>query len=163
MNKTPSHTVEFEIEAGYDLQTCPWTRATWRRNQAGEAFEREVLYWYENQQFTSTWSFNGTSAGTLYVGYDDGGVHFDGRLTHARVLINGNPVDFQEAPPTENNELVSRPTEPTMDWEQTLKALDARLRASGLTVVVKEASDKTEFVATFPQGRRPRAKPRVAS
>lgn len=39
-------------------------------------------------------------------------------------------------------------------WDQKLKALDDRLRASGLTVEVTEASDGEELTATIPQARR---------
>jgi hypothetical protein len=38
-------------------------------------------------------------------------------------------------------------------WEKQLKALDARLRASGFTVKVQEPSDTDELLATFPPPR----------
>lgn len=46
----------------------------------------------------------------------------------------------------------------TSSWERQLQALDARLRASGRTVTVTEPSDTTEFVATFPQGKKPKTR-----
>lgn len=45
-------------------------------------------------------------------------------------------------------------------WEKKLLELDAKLSAYGHTVKVLEPSDTTELQATFPQGRRPSAKPR---
>jgi len=50
------------------------------------------------------------------------------------------------------------PDEPESLLEQMVKRLDASLRASGCTVTVKEPSDSTELLATFPQGRRPKQK-----
>ena len=47
----------------------------------------------------------------------------------------------------------------TASWDKQLRALDDQLRASGRTVAVREPSDTTEFVVTFPQGRRPSAPP----
>jgi hypothetical protein len=40
-------------------------------------------------------------------------------------------------------------------WDKELKALDDRLRASGHTVEVTEASDGEELTASIPQGKRP--------
>ncbi len=42
-------------------------------------------------------------------------------------------------------------------WACTLASIDAHLRATGHTVVVKEASEGGEYTATIPQGRRPTA------
>jgi hypothetical protein len=45
--------------------------------------------------------------------------------------------------------------------EMMMVGLDAELRASGLTLIVKESQDSDEYTASIPQGRRPqrRAKP----
>jgi hypothetical protein len=58
-------------------------------------------------------------------------------------------------PPSPSSSGVLR--EPAPWFAARLEALDDRLRASGLTVTVVEGSDSTEFRASIPQGRRPRA------
>ena len=50
-------------------------------------------------------------------------------------------------------------TEHVAAWEKELQALDDRLRASGLTVTVREGSDSDQYEVRFPQGKRPAEKP----
>lgn len=48
-------------------------------------------------------------------------------------------------------------------WEKQLQALDERLRASGRTVEVREASDTEEYVVTFPPNRQKKSKLKQAA
>jgi len=77
-------------EWGYDMHelTLPFER--WVRILRGESWSIEEPYWYEGQRFTGEWSFDGT--GGLVVGYDDGGVGWDGRLDGLD-LIDGPKLD----------------------------------------------------------------------
>lgn len=156
MRKKSTLPVRVDIDAGYEVLSCTLTMEDWHCIQAGEVFCCEVPYWYEGKKFTSDWTFNGSRAGTLYVGYDDGGVHLDGRLSEARVFLNEEPVKGWQTKAKEPAAAADPPlAQPKFDWEEHLQELDARLRAAGRTVTVIEPSDTNVFTATFPQGRRP--------
>jgi hypothetical protein len=75
----PIGLVTIGAEWGYDMHylTLPFER--WVRVLGGESWSIEEPYWFEGQRFTGEWSFDG--AGGLVVGYDDGGVGWDGSLS----------------------------------------------------------------------------------
>lgn len=93
--------VEVSIETVDDTLTCPMALVTWRRILAGRVVTRVVPYRYEGQRLTSKWTFNGTGPGTLHVGYDDCGVHSDGALSDAKVLVGAEQFEMStfEPPP----------------------------------------------------------------
>jgi hypothetical protein len=127
--------VEVQIEAGYDVLSCPMAMVTWRRIEAGQEVARVEPYHYEGREYTAVWNFNSLGAGSLYVSYDDGGVHFDGRLTQARILVNGEVVEWMHP------------------MERMVERLDAKLRSGNVPLTVREGSEDGVYVATFPRGR----------
>ncbi|MDR6859815.1 hypothetical protein [Variovorax guangxiensis] len=127
--------VEVQIESGYEVLSCPMAMATWRRIEAGQEIARVEPYDDEGKRYTAVWTFNGLVAGSLYVSYDDGGVHFDGRLTQARILVNGEVVEWMHP------------------MERMVERLDAKLRSGSVPFSVKKGSEESVYVATFPPSR----------
>lgn len=69
--------------------TVSLRRSVWSRIQRGETYEATSTYYYEGERFTAEWEFNANGPGTLVVGYDGGGVGFDGKIEHCVVDEGG--------------------------------------------------------------------------
>jgi hypothetical protein len=82
--------VEIGAEWGYDLHSLSMSFEQWVSILGGESWEDDEPYWYEGEEFTGTWSFEGK--GELEVTYDGGGVGWTGGLGGLDV-INGPKVD----------------------------------------------------------------------
>ena len=82
--------VTIGAEWGYDMHELSLPYERWVRVLKGETLSIEQPYWYEGQRFTGEWSFDGI--GGLVVGYDDGGVGWDGKLGGLDV-IEGPKLD----------------------------------------------------------------------
>ncbi|MBU1359386.1 MAG: hypothetical protein KKC79_17820 [Gammaproteobacteria bacterium] len=127
--------IHVEIEAFYEILTCPMTLVAWNQVQAGHPVVQVEPYYYEGSRFLGTWTFNGSGPGTLYMSYDDGGAHFDGLLTQARVLKDGEPIDM------------------LTPVERSAQRLNRKLRSSDRRLISQDAHPD-EFIATFPARRR---------
>jgi hypothetical protein len=82
--------VTIGAEWGYDMHELTLSFERWVRILQGDGWSTEAPYWYEGQRFTAEWCFDG--AGSLLVGYDDGGVGWEGRLDGLEV-IEGPKLD----------------------------------------------------------------------
>ena len=76
--------VTIGVEWGYEMHQLSLPYERWVRVLRGEALSIKEPYWYEGQRFTGEWSFDGI--GGLVVGYEDGGVGWDGRLGELDVI-----------------------------------------------------------------------------
>ena len=82
--------VRIGAEWGYDMHELDLPLERWLRIIGGEPWSTQKPYWYEGQRFTGDWSFDGF--GGLMVGYDDGGVGWEGNL-EGLDIIEGPQLD----------------------------------------------------------------------
>ena len=72
------HKVCVSVAVGYDLRSVELTLDEWAAVQSGEKLVREVIDYYEGEEFTYVFAFNERKEGSLVVTYDDA----DGFLGH---------------------------------------------------------------------------------
>ena len=64
--------IQVSVEIGYDLRTVELTSDEWTAVQNGENLVREVVDYYEGEEFTYVFIFNDREGSSLHVTYDDG-------------------------------------------------------------------------------------------
>ena len=75
------------VEWGDEMYSLPLRMDDWIGILSGHAYRAESPYWYEGQRFTGDWCFDIAAEDALTVGYDGGGVGYQGSLDGA--MING--------------------------------------------------------------------------
>ncbi|EGF32309.1 hypothetical protein IMCC9480_2623 [Oxalobacteraceae bacterium IMCC9480] len=73
------------VEWGDDIHTLPLRMYDWIGILSGHTYCADSSYWYEGKRFTSDWHFDSNSEDALTVGYDDGGVGYQGALSGATI------------------------------------------------------------------------------
>lgn len=92
----PTRNVTVTVAWGNELHDCPMSQRTWQRVLAGKTLRRVEPFFYEGKRFKSAWMFNYSGFGSLLVTYGDEAVGFDGCLTDAKILVDGEPVIWSE-------------------------------------------------------------------
>jgi len=72
--------------------------ADWDKILKGKKVSASAGYWYEGKRFSAYFSFNHDGPGTLLVGYNDGGVGFDGHVNDAMIVGGVFPGESSERP-----------------------------------------------------------------
>jgi hypothetical protein len=77
--------VEVFVEWGYELHAIKIAMRDWFQIVGGSYYSDKKKYWYEGVRYTANWVINGYGFNSLFVGYDDGGVSFEGALLEAEI------------------------------------------------------------------------------
>ena len=140
--------VEVEVEAGYEEHSVI-IRRDWKKILAGKRCFRVAPIWYDNKKMRGTWGFNYDGYGSLKVSRSEGGTTYIGSMDDAYIWVDSIRFVWPSLPPQDrpiSSQVVSD------SWEKQLIALDKKLIAMGLTVIVEEPGSGTdEYVATFKQ------------
>ena len=65
--------INVSVEIGYELRTVSLSEFEWRRVQSGHALSKQVVDYYEGEEFTYTFHFNSEfhPGKSLVVNYED--------------------------------------------------------------------------------------------
>ncbi len=72
-------------EWGYDTHYVPLRMDDWIGILSGQTYCADYPYWYEGKRFTGGWCFDIDAENALTVGYDGGGVGYQGSLYGATI------------------------------------------------------------------------------
>ena len=80
-----------------DGECSPTTKVPldeWKQIVLGQPISTPATYRYEGQKYSADFAFNHAGRGTLLVGYDEGGVGFDGSISDATITGGEFPEPF---------------------------------------------------------------------
>ena len=89
-------TIVISVNWADETHSCNLLATTWESIVNGVKSIVPAIYWHEGEEYYCEWVFNKSELGSLIVNYDGGGLHFDGDLADANIVVDGETITWEE-------------------------------------------------------------------